>query len=89
MLANKNYSDLDPFLLPFPLFRFPIILSIENHCSVQQQKKIALYLKEIFSDKLDLSSVSPEDSKQLPSPQSLKGKVLVKVNGYRNLVTFG
>uniref|UniRef100_A0A670IUH6 Phosphoinositide phospholipase C n=1 Tax=Podarcis muralis TaxID=64176 RepID=A0A670IUH6_PODMU len=57
---------------------FPIILSIENHCSIQQQKKIAQYLKEIFSDKLDLTSVSAGDSKQLPSPQSLKGKILVK-----------
>ncbi|XP_054838395.1 1-phosphatidylinositol 4,5-bisphosphate phosphodiesterase eta-1 [Eublepharis macularius] len=57
---------------------FPIILSIENHCSIQQQKKIAQYLKEIFGDKLDLSSVSTGDSKQLPSPQSLKGKILVK-----------
>nr|XP_034989549.1 1-phosphatidylinositol 4,5-bisphosphate phosphodiesterase eta-1 isoform X2 [Zootoca vivipara] len=57
---------------------FPIILSIENHCSIQQQKKIAQYLKEIFGDKLDLTSVSVGDSKQLPSPQSLKGKILVK-----------
>ncbi|EMP37971.1 1-phosphatidylinositol-4,5-bisphosphate phosphodiesterase eta-1, partial [Chelonia mydas] len=57
---------------------FPVILSIENHCSIQQQKKIAQYLKEIFSDKLDLSSVITGDSKQLPSPQSLKGKILVK-----------
>ncbi|XP_048361154.1 1-phosphatidylinositol 4,5-bisphosphate phosphodiesterase eta-1 isoform X3 [Sphaerodactylus townsendi] len=57
---------------------FPVILSIENHCSIQQQKKIAQYLKEIFGDKLDLSSVSTGDSKQLPSPQSLKGKILIK-----------
>ncbi|XP_074860060.1 1-phosphatidylinositol 4,5-bisphosphate phosphodiesterase eta-1 [Carettochelys insculpta] len=57
---------------------FPVILSIENHCSIQQQKKIAQYLKEIFSDKLDLSSVITGDPKQLPSPQSLKGKILVK-----------
>uniref|UniRef100_A0A8D0HJL8 Phosphoinositide phospholipase C n=1 Tax=Sphenodon punctatus TaxID=8508 RepID=A0A8D0HJL8_SPHPU len=57
---------------------FPVTLSIENHCSIQQQKKIAQYLKEIFSDKLDLSSVIPGESKQLPSPQSLKGKILVK-----------
>ncbi|XP_072474772.1 1-phosphatidylinositol 4,5-bisphosphate phosphodiesterase eta-1 isoform X3 [Notamacropus eugenii] len=57
---------------------FPVILSIENHCSIQQQKKIAHYLKEIFSDKLDLSSVDTGDTKQLPSPQSLKGKILVK-----------
>ncbi|NXA40346.1 PLCH1 phosphodiesterase, partial [Eudromia elegans] len=57
---------------------FPVILSIENHCSIQQQKKIAQYLKEILGDKLDLSSVITGDSKQLPSPQNLKGKILVK-----------
>uniref|UniRef100_A0A674I8N5 Phosphoinositide phospholipase C n=1 Tax=Terrapene triunguis TaxID=2587831 RepID=A0A674I8N5_9SAUR len=57
---------------------FPVVLSIENHCSIQQQKKIAQYLMEIFSDKLDLSSIIAGDSKQLPSPQSLKGKILVK-----------
>ncbi|XP_061493088.1 1-phosphatidylinositol 4,5-bisphosphate phosphodiesterase eta-1 isoform X2 [Rhineura floridana] len=57
---------------------FPIILSIENHCSIQQQKKIAQYLKEIFTDKLDLTLASTGDSKQLPSPQSLKGKILIK-----------
>ncbi|XP_044893345.1 1-phosphatidylinositol 4,5-bisphosphate phosphodiesterase eta-1 isoform X5 [Felis catus] len=57
---------------------FPVILSIENHCSVQQQRKIAQYLKGIFGDKLDLSSVDTGETKQLPSPQSLKGKILVK-----------
>ncbi|KFP40246.1 1-phosphatidylinositol 4,5-bisphosphate phosphodiesterase eta-1, partial [Chlamydotis macqueenii] len=57
---------------------FPVILSIENHCSIQQQKKIAQYLKEIFGDKLDLSSVITGDPRQLPSPQNLKGKILVK-----------
>ncbi|NWS38276.1 PLCH1 phosphodiesterase, partial [Probosciger aterrimus] len=57
---------------------FPVILSIENHCSIQQQKKIAQYMKEIFGDKLDLSSVVTGDSRQLPSPQNLKGKILVK-----------
>ncbi|KAK2090533.1 1-phosphatidylinositol 4,5-bisphosphate phosphodiesterase eta-1 [Saguinus oedipus] len=57
---------------------FPVILSIENHCSIQQQRKIAQYLKGIFRDKLDLSSVDTGECKQLPSPQSLKGKILVK-----------
>uniref|UniRef100_A0A7N5JDN3 Phosphoinositide phospholipase C n=1 Tax=Ailuropoda melanoleuca TaxID=9646 RepID=A0A7N5JDN3_AILME len=57
---------------------FPVILSIENHCSVQQQRKIAQYLKGIFGDKLDLTSVDTGETKQLPSPQSLKGKILVK-----------
>ncbi|CAO2612999.1 1-phosphatidylinositol 4,5-bisphosphate phosphodiesterase eta-1 [Lemmus lemmus] len=57
---------------------FPVILSIENHCSIQQQRKIAQYLKGIFQDKLDLSSVDTGEARQLPSPQSLKGKILVK-----------
>ncbi|XP_048374862.1 1-phosphatidylinositol 4,5-bisphosphate phosphodiesterase eta-2 isoform X6 [Sphaerodactylus townsendi] len=57
---------------------YPVILSIENHCSVAQQKKMAQYLTEILGDKLDLSSVVNEDPTQLPSPESLKGKILVK-----------
>ncbi|XP_043850719.1 1-phosphatidylinositol 4,5-bisphosphate phosphodiesterase eta-2 isoform X2 [Dromiciops gliroides] len=58
---------------------YPVILSIENHCSVLQQKKMAQYLTDILGDKLDLSSVSSEDdSTTLPSPEKLKGKILVK-----------
>nr|XP_034974018.1 1-phosphatidylinositol 4,5-bisphosphate phosphodiesterase eta-2 isoform X2 [Zootoca vivipara] len=57
---------------------YPVILSIENHCSVGQQKKMAQYLIEILGDKLDLSSVSNEDPTKLPSPENLKGKILVK-----------
>nr|XP_010348628.2 1-phosphatidylinositol 4,5-bisphosphate phosphodiesterase eta-2 isoform X5 [Saimiri boliviensis boliviensis] len=57
---------------------YPVILSIENHCSIIQQKKMAQYLTAILGDKLDLSSVSTEDATTLPSPQMLKGKILVK-----------
>uniref|UniRef100_A0A671YCG3 Phosphoinositide phospholipase C n=1 Tax=Sparus aurata TaxID=8175 RepID=A0A671YCG3_SPAAU len=58
--------------------QFPVILSIENHCSIQQQKKIAQYLREIFADKLDVGDILSRDSKTLPSPQSLQGKILIK-----------
>uniref|UniRef100_A0A1A8M8Z6 Phosphoinositide phospholipase C n=1 Tax=Nothobranchius pienaari TaxID=704102 RepID=A0A1A8M8Z6_9TELE len=58
--------------------QFPVILSIENHCSIQQQKKIAQYLRDIFGDKLDVGDVLSRDSKTLPSPQSLQGKILIK-----------
>uniref|UniRef100_A0A8C9W3Q1 Phosphoinositide phospholipase C n=1 Tax=Scleropages formosus TaxID=113540 RepID=A0A8C9W3Q1_SCLFO len=57
---------------------YPVILSIENHCSVPQQKKMAQYLVEILGDKLDLSDVQMDESGRLPSPESLKGKILVK-----------
>lgn len=59
--------------------RYPVILSIENHCTIQQQKKIAQYLREIFGDKLDVGDVLTGESKTLPSPNSLKGKILIKV----------
>ncbi|KAM3616483.1 uncharacterized protein V6R79_018896 [Siganus canaliculatus] len=58
--------------------QYPVILSIENHCSIQQQKKIAQYLREIFGDKLDVGDILSRDAKTLPSPQSLRGKILIK-----------
>ncbi|KAM6933695.1 1-phosphatidylinositol 4,5-bisphosphate phosphodiesterase eta-1 isoform 3-T3 [Xenentodon cancila] len=58
--------------------KYPVILSIENHCSIQQQKKIAQHLREIFGSKLDVGNVLSRDSKTLPSPHSLQGKILIK-----------
>ncbi|XP_037123569.1 1-phosphatidylinositol 4,5-bisphosphate phosphodiesterase eta-1 isoform X2 [Syngnathus acus] len=58
--------------------QYPVLLSIENHCSIQQQKKIAQYLREVFGDKLDVGHVLTRESKTLPSPQSLQGKILIK-----------
>ncbi|XP_054650538.1 1-phosphatidylinositol 4,5-bisphosphate phosphodiesterase eta-1 isoform X2 [Dunckerocampus dactyliophorus] len=58
--------------------QYPVILSIENHCSIQQQKKIAQYLREVFGDKLDVADVLSRESTTLPSPQSLLGKILIK-----------
>lgn len=57
---------------------YPVILSIENHCSVPQQKKMAQYLIEILGDKLDVSNIKAEESGHLPSPETLRGKILVK-----------
>ncbi|XP_077397329.1 1-phosphatidylinositol 4,5-bisphosphate phosphodiesterase eta-1 isoform X2 [Festucalex cinctus] len=58
--------------------QYPVLLSIENHCSIQQQKKIAQYLREVFADKLDVGHVLSRESTTLPSPQSLQGKILIK-----------
>ncbi|KAJ8404665.1 hypothetical protein AAFF_G00335280 [Aldrovandia affinis] len=58
--------------------QYPVILSIENHCTVPQQKKMAQYLLEVLQDKLDLSSVNMNECRYLPSPEMLKGKILVK-----------
>lgn len=40
---------------------------------------MAQYLVEILGDKLDLAHVKPDESGRLPSPETLKGKILVKV----------
>ncbi|KAJ7998489.1 hypothetical protein DPEC_G00205460 [Dallia pectoralis] len=57
---------------------YPVILSIENHCTVPQQKKMAEYLIDVLQDKVDLSMVNMNETRKLPSPEVLKGKVLVK-----------
>ncbi|XP_068172470.1 1-phosphatidylinositol 4,5-bisphosphate phosphodiesterase eta-2 [Antennarius striatus] len=62
----------------FTKSQYPVILSIENHCTVPQQKKMASCLKEVLQDKLDLSNFNMHESKRLPSPEILKGKILVK-----------
>ncbi|XP_024915802.1 1-phosphatidylinositol 4,5-bisphosphate phosphodiesterase eta-2, partial [Cynoglossus semilaevis] len=62
----------------FTKSQYPVILSIENHCTVPQQKRMAQCLTEVLQDKLDLSNVNVHETKKLPSPESLKGKVLVK-----------
>ncbi|XP_028260976.1 1-phosphatidylinositol 4,5-bisphosphate phosphodiesterase eta-2 [Parambassis ranga] len=62
----------------FTKSQYPVILSIENHCTVPQQKKMAEYLKEVLQDKLDLTHVNVHECKKLPSPEILKGKVLIK-----------
>uniref|UniRef100_A0A8C4N620 Phosphoinositide phospholipase C n=1 Tax=Eptatretus burgeri TaxID=7764 RepID=A0A8C4N620_EPTBU len=62
----------------FVCSRYPVILSIENHCSVEQQRRMAYEMQEILEDKLDLSSVLDGDPSTLPSPESLIRKVLIK-----------
>ena len=49
---------------------FPVILSIENHCSVAQQKKMAAIFQEVLSDYL-VTSPYEEGETSLPSPSQL------------------
>uniref|UniRef100_A0A8C2GB13 Phosphoinositide phospholipase C n=1 Tax=Cyprinus carpio TaxID=7962 RepID=A0A8C2GB13_CYPCA len=54
----------------FAKTQYPVILSIENHCTVPQQKKMAQHLMEVLQDKLDLSNINvneSRDGKKLPA----------------------
>ncbi|KAG7244362.1 hypothetical protein INR49_003705 [Caranx melampygus] len=57
---------------------YPLILSLENHCSVEQQAVMAQHLRSILGDKLLTKPLSGLNSQSLPSPEDLKGKILVK-----------
>ncbi|XP_053623157.1 1-phosphatidylinositol 4,5-bisphosphate phosphodiesterase epsilon-1-like isoform X2 [Plodia interpunctella] len=60
---------------------YPLILSIENHCSLPQQQVMASTFEAVFGDKLVTSflfEVDYTDEPRLPSPEQLKYKVLIK-----------
>uniref|UniRef100_A0A3P9KSD2 1-phosphatidylinositol 4,5-bisphosphate phosphodiesterase gamma n=1 Tax=Oryzias latipes TaxID=8090 RepID=A0A3P9KSD2_ORYLA len=56
---------------------FPLILSIEEHCPIEQQRQMARIFKEVFGDKL-LTEPVEHMAEQLPSPTQLKGKIVLK-----------
>ncbi|NWW91321.1 PLCZ1 phosphodiesterase, partial [Rhynochetos jubatus] len=57
---------------------YPIILSLENHCSPKQQEVMAKYLETILGEKLLTSTIGDTVVKELPSPEALKFRILVK-----------
>ncbi|XP_014464534.2 1-phosphatidylinositol 4,5-bisphosphate phosphodiesterase delta-1 isoform X1 [Alligator mississippiensis] len=67
--AIKNYA--------FKTSPYPVIISLENHCSLEQQKKMAEHMKDILQDMLLMAPVDGNIS-NFPSPEQLKGKILVK-----------
>ncbi|XP_058708821.1 1-phosphatidylinositol 4,5-bisphosphate phosphodiesterase zeta-1-like [Poecile atricapillus] len=63
----------------FMLSAYPVILSLENHCSPEQQEVMADCLKSILGDKLLTTPIGGAvDMTELPSPEALKFKVLIK-----------
>ncbi|CAO4384140.1 unnamed protein product [Caenorhabditis nigoni] len=59
----------------------PVILSIENHCSLQQQAKMAQMFKTVLGDLLVtnfLFEADFSDSPRLPCPLQMKNKILIK-----------
>ncbi|XP_077196226.1 1-phosphatidylinositol 4,5-bisphosphate phosphodiesterase zeta-1-like isoform X2 [Paroedura picta] len=57
---------------------YPVIVSLENHCSPKQQEVMADYMKTILGDRLVTTTVDGTMPKELPSPEDLKFKILIK-----------
>jgi phosphatidylinositol phospholipase C delta len=62
----------------FRFSQYPLVISLEVHCNPAQQGLMVDIMKTTFGDKLVTEFITPE-SKELPSPEALKGKILVKV----------
>lgn len=59
---------------------YPLILSLEVHCSLEQQIIMANILRTVLGEKL-ISEPYMTNCMILPSPQELKHRILVKVKG--------
>ena len=56
---------------------YPLIFSIENHCSVDQQDRMADLITANLGDFLFRQPIKQEEE-ELPSPEQLKRKILIK-----------
>ncbi|XP_007441132.1 1-phosphatidylinositol 4,5-bisphosphate phosphodiesterase zeta-1-like [Python bivittatus] len=57
---------------------YPIILSLENHCSPPQQERMAAHMLDILRDSLCTTTIDNSVPTELPSPEQLKLKILIK-----------
>uniref|UniRef100_A0A3P8UDM4 1-phosphatidylinositol 4,5-bisphosphate phosphodiesterase gamma n=1 Tax=Cynoglossus semilaevis TaxID=244447 RepID=A0A3P8UDM4_CYNSE len=61
----------------FVASEYPLILSIEEHCPLEQQRQMARIFRDVFGNKL-LTEPVELMAEQLPSPTQLKGKIIIK-----------
>ncbi|KIY53891.1 PLC-like phosphodiesterase [Fistulina hepatica ATCC 64428] len=64
----------------FVASQYPVMISAEVHCSVKQQDAMVDIMSHMFGDKLIRVPANQEPPKieRLPSPEQLKGKILLK-----------
>ena len=66
---------------------YPVIISIENHCSPSNQRCMAEHFVEIMGDVLCKDNlVEIEGRERLPSPTELQGKIILKGTSKRKEV---
>ncbi|KAJ2062198.1 1-phosphatidylinositol 4,5-bisphosphate phosphodiesterase delta-1, partial [Coemansia sp. S2] len=62
----------------FAVSPYPVILSFEMHCSLPQQARMATILKKHLGAMLVVAPIGGEQEYELPSPNQLKYRVIVK-----------
>uniref|UniRef100_A0A8C2ZQU4 Phosphoinositide phospholipase C n=1 Tax=Cyclopterus lumpus TaxID=8103 RepID=A0A8C2ZQU4_CYCLU len=61
----------------FESSEYPLIICLVTHCCIPQQRVMAQHMKKILGDKLFNEPPNKEEN-YLPSPEKLKGKILIK-----------
>lgn len=61
----------------FAASEYPLILCVENHCSLRQQKVMWQHLMRILGERL-YTDPPDEEASYLPSPQALRHRILLK-----------
>ncbi|XP_061926287.1 1-phosphatidylinositol 4,5-bisphosphate phosphodiesterase delta-1b [Entelurus aequoreus] len=69
----------------FKTSEYPVILSLENHCSVEQQKVMAQHLSSILGSALVTSPLGDGMPTDFPSPEEMKRKFLIKAKRLNKL----
>ena len=74
--VSVTFKDL-LILIHFLRSDFPLIFSIENHCGLEQQDRMADHLTSILGDLL-YNTQPDQEAADLPSPMALRKKILIK-----------
>lgn len=56
---------------------YPVILSIEDNCTLPQQRKMAITMQEVFGDMLLVQPIDKNET-SLPSPHILRRRIILK-----------
>ncbi|KAJ8337237.1 hypothetical protein SKAU_G00384570 [Synaphobranchus kaupii] len=72
----------------FKTSEYPVIISLENHCSVEQQKVMAEHMTSILGSALLTTPLGDAMPTDFPSPEELKGRFLIKGKRLNKLDAF-
>ncbi|KAJ8010958.1 hypothetical protein DPEC_G00080560 [Dallia pectoralis] len=62
----------------FKTSEYPVILSLENHCTMEQQKQMAKHMTTILGSALLTKPLGDQMPTTFPSPEELRGRFIIK-----------
>lgn len=61
------------------IFRYPLIIHLENHCSIEFQEQVSSLTTKIFGESLYIPNQDGILRVSQMTPEMLKGKIIIKV----------